>query len=123
MHMSASNIATLGWQWVHQQLGFHDSPGMGNNSLTRWWDNLRYRNNAAAWLEKMQYSDFGYRVWSPVAMSFGPTEHWCWAVFNNANLKNGTYRYPRGEGPACGATEQPPFWYCWEMRNRQEECD
>jgi hypothetical protein len=122
MHMSDSNIVTLGWQWLQQQLGFHDSPGMGKNSLRRWRDDLKYRNNAAAWLEKMQYSDQGYRVWSPVAMSFGPPDNWCWAVFDNANLKNGTYRYPQGGGPECGATEQPFFWYCWEMRNQQEEC-
>jgi hypothetical protein len=126
MNLANNNLGeNVNWQWTQQQLGFHNSPSTGKYSLSGWWSDLSSRNNAAAWLNKLKYSPvFGNLTNTPIAVSYGPTEHWCWAVHNNANLKNGTYTYPRGGGPLCGATEQPEFWWCATWTNRLDcECD
>jgi hypothetical protein len=113
----------VNWQWTQQQFGFHNSPSMGKYSLRAWWDDMSNRNNADAWLTQVKFSPFGNLINTPVAISYGPTENWCWAVHRNANLKNDTYRYPRGGGPECGADWQPEFWWCATWSNERESCE
>jgi hypothetical protein len=82
---------------------------------------LSHAENHVNWQWTQQ--QFGFHINTPVAISYGPTENWCWAVHNNANLKNDTYRYPRGGGPECGADWQPGFWWCATWSNELQSCE
>jgi hypothetical protein len=93
-----------GYQWLRQQLGFHEITGNQESRYGSFFDDTSSKANSQAWLERM--SD---QPASVVSYANGSGD--CWNVSSGAKLKGGVYRTPRTSGPSCNGG-QPLYTWC-----------
>lgn len=104
------------YQWVSQQFGYHNSPSVGNDQPSEWFDSIAPYTNQGAWLDEMEDKP---GVWtgdnSPIVVSYGRDSTQCYAVRANSMMVT-QINVPRGGGPACG-NNPPAFFYCYGIRD------
>jgi hypothetical protein len=99
---------TANYQWLRQQFGWNNSPGVGNNEPRDFFNATVSNTNSDAWLNEMQGSSR-----EPVVVTQGTSSQHCWDTHDGARLKGNSLVSPRGSGPACLAN-QPSFFYCFD---------
>jgi hypothetical protein len=93
-----------GYEWLQQQLGFHNLTGNQTAAYGSFFDDTATKSNAQAWLD---------RLWDQPAMviSYANGTGNCWDIANSAKLKADIFNSPRGSGPSCTAG-QPLYQWC-----------
>lgn len=104
----ASLPSKANFQWLRQQFGWNNSPGVSTNEPRDFFNATVSNTNADAWLNEMQGNGR-----EPVVVTQGTTSQHCWDTHDGARLKGNSLVNPRGGGPACLGS-QPAFFYCLE---------
>jgi hypothetical protein len=108
-------VSHANFQWVHQNLGFHNSPSIHGSAATAWFQCTSTNSNTDCWLSAMEPDQNGDDDNSPIVVSYGVNADEAAEKRDYARLKGqypSSWMVPRGGGPACGAAP-PVFWYNW----------
>jgi len=120
LHLS-SLVDQANWQWVRQQFGYHNSPSVGDDSASEFFDGTFGDSNKDSWLDHMEDRPYWFTGDnSPVVVSYGSTSSDCMNTHNNARLGGNVLRSPRGGGPSC-SSGQPAFFYATTIRDHGDE--
>ena len=101
------------FQWVRQQMGFDNSPSVGDADPGNFAWCSRQNNNASCWVSALEdqpgiFSGDN----SPIVVSHGANSSDCQFVQSHASLVEDMLNTPIGGGPSCQGA-QPGFWYCY----------
>jgi len=112
-----SLVGKANFQWLWQQLGFHDSPSVGSDSPRAFFQGTQSSSNRSSWFANMEDRPGWFTGDnSPMVVSYGSTAFQADDVRVNAKLKGLVYAFQRPGPPACGSG-QPLFYWNYEFIN------
>jgi hypothetical protein len=116
---TSSLVADANFQWLRQQLGYHNSPQVasGDPGLFYVYTGAPYfYSNSYAWNLVMEEDISGDDENSPIVVSYGTTLSDAESVRDTAKVRSSVYMTSRSGAPACEAG-QPSFHFLYVMTN------
>lgn len=106
--IQSSELGSNYWQSLHQEFGWQNSIGIGNDEPLDFYMGTNTQTNANAWLNQM--SSGGRNA---IAVSFSLTSlSDCWSYHDSAKLR-GAVGSDINNGATCGGG-QPLYYYCYQ---------
>jgi len=111
--IQGSDLGTNEYQWLHQQAGWQNAIGIGDDEPRDFYNATGTATNADAWLNQMSSGGRDAIIATTETDSSGSSLDDCWSFHNAATLKGNIGNAPRGSGPACLGSQEA-YWYCYE---------